>query len=69
MFETQIPGDRCQVLSVTRHVPGTRDQVARDHVSGFRDQVPGQNFKTFTLKILYILTEIISLFANLFFIQ
>ena len=56
---SQMPGSRCQVPSSMYHSPGIRDQIARDYVPDFRDQVPAQNVERyFTLKIFYILTEI-----------
>ena len=57
-----MPGTRLQVYQVSC----ARDQVARDHVSGFRDQVPRQNVKIFTLKVFYVLTEIAKLTNILF---
>ena len=49
----QFPGFRCQAPGVRCQVLGVKDQIARDHVSGFRNNI---------FKIFYILTEITNLF-------
>ena len=43
----QVPGASC---ITTIQVSGARDQVAREHVPEFRDQVPHQNVKNFHIK-------------------
>ena len=56
---SQVPDARCQVPGSMCHTQGIKDQIARDHVSDFRDLVPRQNVENLHIKnILRLLTEI-----------
>ena len=57
-----LSGARCQVPGSRHWVPGARDQVARDHVSSFMDQVPCKNDKNFHIKIVFAVAESTNLF-------
>ena len=66
----QVPGARCtgvrdQVPGVRCLVPGAKDQVARDHVSGLRYQCHIKMSKIFDLNGNYKLTN--TFFTTLIF--
>ena len=46
----QKPGVRCQIPCAMPRVSGAGEQVARDHVSGFKDQVSCQTVNSFHIK-------------------
>ena len=56
---SQVPGVRCQAPDFGCHVPGARDYIMCQ-VSGIKFHV--KKPKKFTLKIFYVLKEIMNLF-------
>ena len=56
---------RCQVPGSVCHAPGIRDEIVRNHVSYFRDQLQRQNVKHLHIKNILRLNENYKLLLHL----